>query len=76
MNIFTFDDDRKSADILKVSNYFDVLVSKTEATMKENVTREMDIDFQGLLGRISMAIKSVFDVADMKMFVADTSHFT
>lgn len=76
MNIFTFDDDRKSADILKVSNYFDVLVLKTEATMKENVTREMDIDFQGLLGRISMAIKSVFDVADMKMFVADTSHFT
>lgn len=76
LNIFVSEEDKKGTDILKISNYFDLFVLKTEGKIQNDSHWEVEVDFTGLMGRIAMAIKGGFDVADMKMFVADTSHFS
>lgn len=58
-----------------MSNYFEVLVSKIDTQLDYEGRWEVLIDPSALLGRIASAIKSGFDISEMKMFVADTSHF-
>lgn len=75
LNIFVSEADKNGTDLLKMSNYFDVLVSKIDTQLDYEGRWEIVIDPSALLGRIATVIKSGFDISEMKMLVADTSHF-
>lgn len=76
LDIFSSDEDKKGTDLLKMSNYFDVFVSKIDTRIDSKVKWEVVIDPSALLGRIATVIKSGFDLSEISMLVADTSHFS
>lgn len=76
LDIFTSEADKKGTDLLKMSNYFDVFVSKIDTQLDSEGRWEILIDSGALLGRITAVIKSGFDISEMNMLVADTSHFS
>jgi hypothetical protein len=76
LDIFLSDEDRKGTDLLKMSNYFDVLVSKIDTQIDAKSQWEVVIDSTAFIGRIATAIKSGFDLSEINMLVADTSHFS
>ncbi len=76
LNIFETEEDRRGTDILAMSNYFDRLVAKIDSNVTNSGKWEDVIDASGMLGQIAVAIKSGFDVSNINMLVADTSHFS
>lgn len=76
LNIFETEEDRRGTDILAMSNYFDRLVTKIDSNVINNGKWEDVADPSGMLGQIAIAIKSGFDISNINMFVADTSHFS
>ena len=76
LDIFSSDEDKKGTDLLKMSNYFDVFVSKIDSRIDNKGKWEVVIDPTALLGRIASVIKSGFDLSEANMLVADTSHFS
>lgn len=75
LDIFIEDVDRKGTDILAMSDFFDVIIRKIDIEMNSETTWEVYPNVEGLLGQISVAIKSGFDISKMGMLVADYSHF-
>lgn len=76
LDIFIEEEDRKGADLLKMSDFFNVFIGKIGAEMKSETEWEVDLDIRGLLGQIAAAIKGGFDISKMGMLVADYSHFS
>ncbi|MDE6014089.1 MAG: hypothetical protein K2H41_00105 [Acetatifactor sp.] len=76
LDIFIEEEDRKGADLLKMSDFFNVFIGKIGAEMKFETEWEVDLDIRGLLGQIAAAIKGGFDISKMGMLVADYSHFS
>lgn len=76
LDIFIGEEDRKGADLLKMSNFFNVFIGKLDAEMKYETEWEVNLDIRGLLGQIAAAIKGGFDISKMGMLVADYSHFS
>lgn len=76
LDIFIEEEDRKGADLLKMSDFFYVFIRKIGAEMKSKTEWEVDLDIRGLLGQIAAAIKGGFDISKMGMLVADYSHFS
>ena len=76
LNIFETEEDKRGTDLLAMSNYFDVFVSKLDTSLDRNGKWEAVVDASGLLGQIAAAIKSGFDISKINMLVADTSHFS
>ena len=76
LNIFETEEDKRGTDLLAMSNYFDVFVSKIDTSLDQNGKWEVVADASGLLGQIAAAIKSGFDLSKINMLVADTSHFS
>lgn len=76
LNIFETEEDKRGTDLLAMSNYFDVFVSKLDTSLDRNGKWEAVVDVSGLLGQIAAAIKSGFDISKINMLVADTSHFS
>ena len=76
LNIFETEADRRGTDLLAMSNFFDLLVSKADANVVNTGKWEDVTDASGLLGQIAVAIKSGYDVSNINMLVADTSHFS
>ncbi|SCY77106.1 hypothetical protein SAMN02910292_02858 [Lachnospiraceae bacterium XBB2008] len=76
LNIFETEEDKRGTDLLAMSNYFDVFVSKLDTSLDQNGKWETVIDASSLLGQIAVAIKSGFDISKINMLVADTSHFS
>lgn len=57
LDIFIEEEDRKGADLLKMSDFFDVFIGKIGADMKSETEWEVNLDIKGLLGQIAAAIK-------------------
>lgn len=76
LDIFKSEIDMRDTDLLKMSNFFDIYVNKLSTTLKNKTSWELIEDVSRYIGSMSSAIKGGFDVLDMKMFVADTSHFS
>lgn len=76
LDIFSSNEDKKGTDLLKMSNYFDVFVSKIDTRIDSRGKWEIVIEPTALLGRIVTVIKSGFDLSEVNMLVADTSHFS
>lgn len=76
LNIFETEEDRRGTDLLAMSNYFDRLVTKIDSNVNNSGKWEDVADASSMLGQIAMAIKSGFDVSNINMLVADTSHFS
>ena len=76
LKIFETEEDKRGTDLLAMSNYFDVFVSKIDTSLDQNGKWEVVADASGLLGQIAAAIKSGFDLSKINMLVADTSHFS
>jgi hypothetical protein len=76
LDIFSSEEDKKGTDLLKMSNYFDVFVSKIDTNLDTKGKWEVVINPGALLGRIAAVIKSGFDISEMNMLIADTSHFS
>lgn len=76
LDIFMSEEDRRGADLLKMSNYLDILVDKLSTRLEGTAQWEPVSDVSGLIGRIATAIKGGCDIAEMNMLVADTSHFS
>lgn len=76
LDIFSSNEDKKGTDLLKMSNYFDVFVSKIDRRIDSRGKWEIVIDPTALFGRIATVIKSGFDLSEVNMLVADTSHFS
>lgn len=76
LNIFETEEDKRGTDLLAMSNYFDVFVSKIDISLDHNGKWEVVADASGLLGQIATTIKSGYDISKMNMLVADTSHFS
>lgn len=76
LDIFISEEDRRGADLLKMSNYFDVLVDRLDTRLASTTSWETVVDASGIIGRIASAIKGGCDIAGMNMLVADTSHFS
>lgn len=75
LDIFTEEEDRKGADLLEMSDFFNVFIGKIGADIKSQTEWEVNLDIRGLLGQIAAAIKGGFDISKMGMLVADYSHF-
>lgn len=76
LDIFFSEEDKKGTDLLKMSNYFDVFVLKIDTRIDSKGKWEVVADPSALLGRIATVIKSGFDLSELNMLVADTSHFS
>ena len=76
LNIFETEEDKRGTDLLAMSNYFDVFVSKIDTSLDQNGKWKVVADASGFLGQIAVAIKSGFDLSKINMLVADTSHFS
>lgn len=76
LDIFATEEDRMGTDLLNMSNYFDIFVSKIDTSLDRNAQWDVVINPGNLMGRLAAVIKGGFDIADMKMLVADTSHFS
>ncbi len=76
LDIFSSEADKKGTDLLKMSNYFDVFVSKIDTQLDINGIWEVIIDPGALLGRIATVKKSGFDISEVNTLFADTSHFS
>ena len=76
LDIFKSEIDMRDPDLLKMSNFFDIYVSKLRTSVKNDSNWEFIEDTSRFIGSMVAAIKGGFDVSDMKLFVADTSHFS
>lgn len=76
LDIFIEDEDKKGADLLEMSDFFNVFIGKIGVDMKSETEWEENLDIRGLLGQIAAAIKGGFDISKMGMLVADYSHFS
>lgn len=76
LDIFLSKEDRNGTDLLSMSNYFEVFISKINSNLEGNDKWEIIVDSANIFGRIASAIKSSIDIAEMKILVADTSHFS
>lgn len=76
LDIFLTEDDKKGTDILKMSNFFDIAVNKIDSRLENEGKWEIVLNIDGLFGSIASAIKGGFDVSNLNMLVADTSHFS
>lgn len=75
LNIFSNEEDKKGMDILRMSNFFDVFINKIYKEMDTNTSWIFFEETKGLYGQIAAAIKCGFDISNLGMLVADTSHF-
>lgn len=76
LNIFETEEDKRGTDLLAMSNFLDLFVSKIDNSIDKKGKWETVNDASGLVGRIAAAIKVGFDISKMGMLVADTSHFS
>lgn len=76
LNIFVTDEDKKGADLLAMSNFFDIFIGKVEKKVKNNTAWEVVEDASSFLGMIATAIKSVVDISNMGTLVADMSRLS
>jgi hypothetical protein len=76
LDIFLSEEDRNGTDLLSMSNYFEVFVSKLNSNLEENGKWEIIVDSANVFCKIAAAIKSGIDITESKMLVADTSHFS
>ena len=76
LNLFATEEDRKGNDILSMSNFFELLVSKSDNYVRDKGSWEEVSGISGMLGQITSAIRTGFDISNMNMLVADSSHFS
>ncbi len=76
LNIFIDEEDKKGTDLLAMSDFFKVFISKIELELGSDTTWEVFQNIDGLIGEIAAAIKGGFDISKMGMLVADYSHFS
>lgn len=57
LDIFVEDEDKKGADLLEMSDFFNVFIGKIGADIKSETEWEVNLDIRGLLGQIAVAIK-------------------
>lgn len=76
LNIFETEEDRRGSDLLAMSNFFDVLVTRVDKNVVNNGKWEDITNAGNLLGQVAAAIKGGFDISNINMLVADTSHFS
>lgn len=75
LKLFETEEDRRGNDLLAMSNFFELLISKSDSYALHKGKWEETADYSSMLGQIATAIKSGFDISNMKMLVADSSHF-
>ena len=76
LDLFISENDQKGTDLLAMSNYFDTFIGKIEGEMGNDSGWEVINIIDSLKGQIAAAIKCGFDISQMKMLVADYSHFS
>lgn len=76
LDIFTNEKDKKSSDLLEMSDFFDVFIGKMEVDMGVETEWQVCYNIEIFIGEIAAAIKNGFDISKMGMLVADYSHFS
>jgi len=76
LNIFKEEEDKKGTDILAMSDFFEVFIGKIKVEIGSGTACDVFHNIEGLIGEISTAIKSGFDISQIGMLVADYSHFS
>ena len=76
LSIFVSEEDKKGKDIFAMSNFFNIYIEKIRDGITLSEEWNNCLDFEGILGEIATAIKSGFDISNMGVLVADSSHFS
>lgn len=76
LDIFSSEEDKNGTDLLEMSDFFDVFIGKIDKEMDTNAAWEICAEVKGISGQMVAAIKGGFDISNMGMLVADTSHFS
>lgn len=74
--IFQTDEDKNGVDILRMSNFFDIFIDDIDNKLDSSYSWERITNISSLLGKISTALKIGFEVSDMGVLIADSSHFS
>lgn len=76
LNVFSTEEDKNGSDVLAMSDFFSVFIDNIEIEMSHDSLWEESVSIEGLIGEITSAIKTGFDISDIGTLVADYSHFS
>lgn len=76
LDIFSTEDDQKGTDLLKMSDFFGMFISKTQNRIDSSYQWEFIGDVKSYTGQIANAIKTGIDISNSEVLVADYSHFS
>ena len=75
LNIFPTEEDKRGNDLLAMSDFFEICIGKIENSIHGNPSWDIVLSVEGLVGEITAAVKSGFDLSNIGLLVADYSHF-